>query len=284
MSNAIVWLLIFFMSAPAWGLSLLWEFKESGEVIEYQLPMEPIWEDQGSGMGLGLHMWLGPGGKPHGTRPDPVSPHARPPLNNGQNGVPVDIPPDDEPETPPEIAWDCNIVFVNQTQEEKNKYNVACLEIERIVPTDSFENSVLTHKSYTGITGYYGSSSTCNSAGELGNVGAALYANILQGDERYPSQTSVDNQMDLKIEMYRDTASNTIGYTSQSDDRIHVNRKYSDGYKPSSMASNAFHEWLHKMGYGHSSASTSCRPYSIPYALGTMIRNYASPMDDDYGY
>lgn len=281
MSNALIFALLFFLSAPAWGLSALWEWKESGDVIEYQLPMEPIWEDQGSGLGMNLRMWLGPGGKSHTTKPDPVSNHTRPPLNNGQSGVPVDIPPDDPgvPDPDPTTgAWTCNIIFVNQTSTEMAKYNVACSEIETIVATAAFETSIKTHRSCDGSVGYYGVSS------ELGNVGTALYNNIIEADEKYPSQTSVDHEMDIKIEMYRDTASTTIGYTSQSDDRIHVNRKYSDTYKPSSMASNAFHEWLHKMGYSHSSASTSCRPYSIPYSGGTIIRNYASPLDNDYGY
>ena len=38
-------------------------------------------------------------------------------------------------------------------------------------------------------------------------------------------------------------------------------------------AGNLFHEWLHKLGYTHSSSSTPTRPYSVPYAVGYMMGN-----------
>lgn len=250
---------------------------EDGSVIDY-----PIYEgEQGSGIGITPHMRLGPRtGDGLITRPDPPDVHT-PPPNDGENGIPVDLPPDS---VPAPSTFNCTVVFVNQTSAEKAKYNVACLMIETIVPSAAFQADVLGHRSFNGNVGFYGSSSTCNAAGELGSVNAAVMANILEADEKYPSQAAVDNELDIKIEMYLDSASTTIGYTSQSDDRIHVNRKYSDGFKPNAMASNLFHEWLHKMGYGHSSASTSCRPYSIPYAIGYMIRDYASPLNSTYGY
>ncbi len=274
MSDLILFLLLFFLCAPAWGVRTLIEFKEDGQVLHWQVPEE----ETGSGFGMRMHMWLGPNGRNLVHVPDPVSPHTRPPLNNGQSGVPVDIPPDDPGPPPENPDWNCTITFINQTASEKAKYNVACQEIEQIVATTAFQTSIETHRSCNGSIGYYGVS------GELGNVGASLYAHIIAGNETRPTNTAVDHEMDMKVEMYRDTASNTIGYTYADSDQIWVNRKYSDGYKPSSMASNLFHEWLHKCGYGHSSASTTCRPYSIPYSGGTIIRNYASPLDDDYGY
>lgn len=261
---------------------ILIEFKENGDIIETPVYREPA-REQGSGFGLTPHMRLGPGNGDIVDRPLPLKPHTPPPLNDGANGVPIDLDPDD-PGTPGQLAFNCTVTFINQTQSEKNKYNAACSMIETIVTTAAFEDDVKTHRSYNGSVGYFGSSTTCNSAGELGNIGASVYQHMRNGDERRPSTTAVDNEMDMKVEMYRDDASSTIGYTYSTSDQIWVNRKYSDGYKPSSIASNLFHEWLHKLSYGHSSASTSCRPYTVPYAIGYMIRDYATPLNSSYGY
>lgn len=237
---------------------------------------------QGSGLGLTPHMRLGPGGNSTTLLPDVPPPFSPPPLNNGQNGVPNDIPIDD-PGTG-SGDWNCIVTFINQTSTEKAKYNTVCSMLKTVVPSLAFKNKVLEHKSYNNSVGYYGTSSTCNGAGELGNVGPAVYAHIINGDERKPSATAIDSTMNMKVEMYRDDASSTIGYTYGTSDQIWVNRKYSDGYKPASLGSNLFHEWLHKLGYGHSSSPTSCRPYSIPYAIGYIARDFMTPLQGAYGY
>ncbi len=275
MSN--LFLLLILMSCRSYN-DVLIEFKEDGSIIETPVYREPRDRQQGSGMGMTPHMRVGPGNGGTVTRPDPSSVHVPPPLNNGSVGTPIVIAPDDPgtPEIP--TGFNVNITFINQTTSEKAKYNAVRDMLETIVPSAAFKDKVLAHTSCNGLTGYYGTSS------ELGNVGLATYNHIRAGDERRPSATAVDQELDIKIEMYRDDASSTIGYTYTSSDQIWVNRKYSDGYKPSSLGSNMFHEWLHKMSYGHSSASTSCRPYSIPYAIGYMARDFMKPLEASYGY
>lgn len=275
MSNLLIGLLLFFMSCASYHNDVLIEFKEDGSVIETPVFRE---RQQGSGLGINPHLRLGPHGNGSVIRPETPTVHRPPPPNNGEVGVPVDIPPDDPgtPEIP--TGFNVNITFVNQTASEKAKYNAVRDMLEDIVPSAAFKNSVLNHRSCNGSVGYYGTSS------ELGNVGQAVYDHIRNGDERKPNTTAVDQELDITIEMYRDDNSTTIGYTYATSAQIWVNRKYSDGYKPSSLGSNMFHEWLHKMGYGHSSAATTCRPYSIPYAIGYMARDFMAPLNDDYGY
>ncbi len=282
MSNILLGLLLFFLSCSSYHApnDILIEFKEDGTVTETAVyrPFLGKEKQQGSGMGLDVDMRLGPGGGNTVHRPTPNSPHNPPAPNNGEPGVPVDIPPEDPgtPETPQ--LFTCTVTWVNQTASEKTKYNAACSMIETIVVSAAFESSVKTHRSCNGSVGYYGTSS------ELGNVGTSVYNHIRAGNETRPNATATDQEMDMIVEMYRDDSSNTIGYTYATSNQIWVNRKYSDTYKPSSLGSNLFHEWLHKLGYGHSSASTSCRPYSVPYGIGTIIRNYMVPLNDDYGY
>ena len=57
-----------------------------------------------------------------------------------------------------------------------------------------------------------------------------------------------------------------------------MNTKYFDRYTPYQVAGNLTHEWLHKMGFTHDSAATSTRPYSVPYAVGYIVRQLAGEL------
>lgn len=277
MSDLLLFFLLALVSCSSYN-DVLIEFKEDGSVIETPVYREPRDRQQGSGMGMNPHMRMGPGGRGTVTRPDTPSVHVPPPLNDGSVGTPIVIAPDDPgtPEVP--SGFNVNITFINQTTSEKAKYNAVRDMLETIVPSQAFKDKVLLHRSCNGAVGYYGTS------GELGNVNTIVYNHIRAGDERKPNTTAVDQELDIKIEMYRDDASSTIGYTYATSDQIWVNRKFSDNYKPSSLGSNMFHEWLHKLSYGHSSSATTCRPYSIPYAIGYMARDFMKPLEASYGY
>jgi hypothetical protein len=78
--------------------------------------------------------------------------------------------------------------------------------------------------------------------------------------------------MDLEVELYY-AANSVVGYTYGGSKRIWVNTKFFNSFKENSVAGNLFHEWLHKLGYTHSYASTPTRPYSVPYAIGRIMGN-----------
>lgn len=60
---------------------------------------------------------------------------------------------------------------------------------------------------------------------------------------------------------------NVVGYTYPNTNRVWTNRKIHSGYSACSVASNLGHETLHKLGYGHVSASDK---YSVPYSWNAM--------------
>lgn len=253
------------------------EFRADGTVVSYPVPAWSVpkpEEETGSGMGLRPHLKLGPRNNSSRTPPveQPTNPGHNPPTNDN-TAPPVVVNPDDpEPEPPPASpAWNVNITFVNQTDAEKVKQNKAASEIEAVMnnETAAFKAQVLAHVSYYGSVGFYGSCSPCASSCELGNVNLAVWNKMWNGNETLINV--VDNEMDLTVEMYY-TDNSTIGYTYANQNKIWANRKFHDGYRADQVAGNFFHEWLHKLGYGHSSSSTSCRPYSVPYAVGYMMR------------
>jgi hypothetical protein len=57
-----------------------------------------------------------------------------------------------------------------------------------------------------------------------------------------------------------------------------MNTKYFYVYTPYQVAGNLTHEWLHKLGFDHDVASTPARPYSVPYAVGYILRDLASDL------
>ncbi len=105
----------------------------------------------------------------------------------------------------------------------------------------------------------------------------AIYKKILAGSERMTSH-GPNNTMDLEIELYTDHDSITIGYTYPSIVRIYMNRKYFNKFRPYQVADNMMHEWLHKVGFGHSVKDTPERPYSVPYAVGYIVKGIAREM------
>jgi hypothetical protein len=47
--------------------------------------------------------------------------------------------------------------------------------------------------------------------------------------------------------------------------------EYGMVYTPAEVAGNVFHEWTHKLGFGHDSRYSVSRNSSVPYALGYIM-------------
>lgn len=214
-----------------------------------------------------------------GRHPDePVAIHDPVPPVDVEPVPPVipDPGPNPEPEIPPviidpepDIVTDLSKTFkVNvsyfgpmATIARRAKYAKAIEIVKKVVALESFKLKILNYSSHCSLNIFYQSPKS----------NAQIYQNILDGDEML--QPVKDNEMDVEVEFYYSPTSSTVGYTYASSRRIWVNTKYFDGYAPSNVAANLFHEWLHKLGYKHDSASTPCRPYSVPYAVGYMVRD-----------
>ncbi len=138
------------------------------------------------------------------------------------------------------------------------KYNRAVAVVKKVVGTEAFRSAVLNH-TYGGVKTFVQNNGLTN---------AQIYQTILDAAERLTPARN--NTMDVGVKLYFENSS-IVGYTSTSISYINVNTKFFDTYTVNSVAGNLFHEWLHKVGYGHDSAATARRPYSVPYAVGYMI-------------
>lgn len=94
---------------------------------------------------------------------------------------------------------------------------------------------------------------------------AQIYKAIINGAETLNPE--VDNEADINVNAYRKSG-NVVGYTFASTEKTWLNLNFFSKFDYSQVANNLFHEWLHKLGFGHKSASEKS---SIPYGVGKLV-------------
>jgi hypothetical protein len=104
------------------------------------------------------------------------------------------------------------------------------------------------------------------------DTNAQVLEKLLSGaDELNPAR---DGDIDLFLCLYY-KANNVIGYTNPGTNEININKFY---FLPNlhtkqgkcDIVNNVVHEYMHKVGYGHSYFNNAYRPYSVPYAVGNL--------------
>lgn len=184
------------------------------------------------------------------------------------DGEVVDVPAIEDPldsEVPFAASlFSASISFTNFKSADIDKVYEAIEKIQLIVRTSEFKKRVLNH-TYQGVKQFVDNNGLTNEE---------IYQKLLNGSEEL--KPIINNKMDLDLELYSNYSTSTVGYTYPNTLKIWMNRKFFDQYDSSQVARNVFHEWTHKLGFGHDSSATSRRPYSVPYGLGTIIQEMAS--------
>lgn len=160
-------------------------------------------------------------------------------------------------------TWDANIKFVNFSKTQEEKVLDAVDLMKQVIASDEFKERVINYK-------YKGKKQFADNGG-LSN--AQVYRKILEGSEKL--KPGKNNAMDITLETYFVNA-NVIGYTLPSVNTIWMNRKYFNNFTPVQVASNMTHEWLHKLGFKHDYESTPKRPFTVPYAIGYIMKSLAA--------
>ena len=159
--------------------------------------------------------------------------------------------------------WDAQIKMVNFPKEEEMKIKQAVELIRQVIASDEFRARVLAH-TFEGKQTY---------VDNLGLSNEEIYKKIIDGSETLAPEKN--GKMDVELELYHQST-NTIGYTYPNTIRIWINRKYFNRYTPVQVADNLFHEWLHKLGFDHSTRHSRSRNHSVPYAIGYLVEELAA--------
>lgn len=137
----------------------------------------------------------------------------------------------------------------NFSAKQLEKYKRAVAMTEKVINTERFKQKFMATK----FTNTQGKSNQ------------ELYDLMMSGAETL--DPIVDNEADVFITMYYKNNS-TVGYTYPSVKDTWVNSKFFDQYDEADIGCNLIHEWWHKLGMGHSSASEHT---SVPYACGYLV-------------
>jgi hypothetical protein len=168
------------------------------------------------------------------------------------------------PSLPPQLEQKFNVNFkLNSFSPTEEAKIVRAVElIKKVVKSSEFRERILTHE-YQGTRAFVDNDGRSNEE---------IYQLILEGAEMLnPAKNS---QMDIDLELYYEPA-NTIGHTYPNVNSIWINRKYFDHFTPAQVADNLFHEWLHKLGFRHEAKYSATRRYSVPYAIGYLVKELA---------
>lgn len=159
-------------------------------------------------------------------------------------------------------TFDTNVTTVGMTSSQQAKIQAAERKIRALIASEAFRTRVLNH-TYNGKKQFLSNNGLTN---------AQIYQKILEGAEKL--SPSKNNAMDITVKLYYQNSS-TVGYTTTSSKVINMNTKFFNKYTSSEVAHNMMHEWMHKLGYSHTSYYTSSRIYSVPYAIGKIVNELA---------
>lgn len=160
-------------------------------------------------------------------------------------------------------TFEFNVRLLRMEPEKKDKVYDAIDILRKVFSSREFRRKILNHR-------YNGRKAFANNRG-MSNL--EIYHAILAGVERL--RPNRNNAMDLEIELYTDHDSKVMGYTRPSSKRIWINTKFFNRNSPAKIAANLTHEWLHKLGFDHDYKTTKRRQYSVPYAIGYIVRELA---------
>ena len=202
-------------------------------------------------------------GKSGGGSSAPVAPSDISTAANNESNTGTDVSLEEiaEQEVVPSAAlnFDVKVDLTNFNSAQEDKILEASDLIRKVIASDEFKNAILNHK-VNGKRRFVDNQGLSN---------AQIYKKIIEGSEKL--KPGKDNEMDLELEVYRE-ASNTVGYTYPSINKVFMNAKFLNRNKPYEVTTNMTHEWLHKLGFKHAQQKTPSRKYSVPYAVGYIMR------------
>ncbi len=183
----------------------------------------------------------------------------------------LDSPEDDQkslcllPTREPNANLTATLTLQDFSVQDEIKMEKAIERLKIVINSVAFKNRVLNH-TYNGQKTFVDNEGLTNQE---------IYDKVMLGSEvLIPGN---DEEMDLDITLYYANNS-VVGYTYPDTTRVWTNDKFFSTYTYAQVAQNVVHEWIHKLGFGHDYNRTTKRNYSVPYAIGTIIKDLIEEM------
>ena len=165
------------------------------------------------------------------------------------------------------------------TEKEKNKVEMARLQISRAVNSIEFEDFVKSFSWERRVSyGYFWSRRSyvkkLRSFSSTGKSNEAIFNKIMSGYETLKPDCDYEANIYMKID--RKNVKRVLGYTYASTRFQWVYSYFFKNGSVKDVAGNIWHEYCHKQGYKHDKKYTTRRPYSVPYACGYFVRDFTS--------
>lgn len=148
------------------------------------------------------------------------------------------------------------------------KLKSALTILEKVVNSEEFKERVINFKNKDGERAFASNKDMTNEE---------IYEHFMEGREDLQHDTPYE--MNYFLRLYKspwyNPWSKVIGYTTPDSNVINMNQKYFSSFKTWDVAGNLAHEWTHKIGFDHKSASEHD---SAPYAIGYIVRELAEKM------
>lgn len=163
------------------------------------------------------------------------------------------------PESEPGANLTINANLRDFGTEDEKKMKDALDRLEIVINSAEFRERIINH--------IWRGEQTFNDNDDLTNE--EIYQKLMTGREDLLPEE--DQELDLDMTLYYRNNS-TVGYTYPDTIRIWVNDKFFSNYSLGQVAANAVHEWTHKVGFTHDFRNNPDRPFSVPYAIGSIVR------------
>lgn len=157
-----------------------------------------------------------------------------------------------------------NIISVkNFNQREKELLQQSVTLIEQVINSDVFRDRVLKFS--------YNGKNVFNNNRGLSNE--QILKLLLSGKEEYNNR--IDNVLDFILEISTACPKGVIG-TTYNGKRTETYRCKINEMNEAEYAGHLIHEYCHYLGFSHSKKYNKTRQYTVPYAIGYLVRDLST--------
>jgi len=159
-----------------------------------------------------------------------------------------------------------NIVEANNFNEsQKQKVITAMRLFEKTLNSSFFRNKIINF-TYNGRNQFYYNQDMNNSQ---------VYTKIISGSEIL--NPAIDYEADLYLNLDKSPRrGREVGYTDRRTNHIFTYESWFNDKPVYDYSGHIAHEWCHKLGFEHPQRASERRKYTVPYAIGYLVREISA--------